>query len=45
MFCVALDNSKTWKQIVDAVARFLTEAHFQIKNNGISLVQYDWSLI
>ena len=43
MFRAALDNSKAWKQIVDAVATLLTEAHFLIKNDGISLVQYDSS--
>ena len=43
MFRATLDNSKAWKQIVDAVATLLTEAHFLIKNDGISLVQYDSS--
>ncbi len=43
MFHATLDSSKTWKQIVDALATLLTEAHFLIKNNGISLIQYDSS--
>ncbi|MHA2353011.1 MAG: hypothetical protein ACXABX_07820, partial [Candidatus Thorarchaeota archaeon] len=43
MFHATLDSSKTWKQIVDALATLLTEAHFLIKNDGITLVQYDSS--
>lgn len=43
MFHATLDNSKTWKQIVDALATLLTEAHFLINKDGISLIQYDSS--
>ncbi|MHA2425009.1 MAG: proliferating cell nuclear antigen (pcna) [Candidatus Thorarchaeota archaeon] len=43
MFHATLDSSKTWKQIVDALATLLTEAHLLIKNDGISLIQYDSS--
>lgn len=43
MFHATLDNSKTWKQIVDALATLLTEAHFLIQKDGISLIQYDSS--
>jgi proliferating cell nuclear antigen PCNA len=43
MFHATLDSSKTWRQIVDALATLLTEAHFLIKNDGISLIQYDSS--
>lgn len=43
MFHAILDSSKTWKQIVDALATLLTEAHFLIKTDGISLIQYDSS--
>jgi proliferating cell nuclear antigen PCNA len=43
MFRATLDNSKAWKQIVDAVGTLLTEAHFLIKDDGFSLVQYDSS--
>jgi proliferating cell nuclear antigen len=43
MFHATLDSSKTWKQIVDALATLLTEAHFLIRPDGISLIQYDSS--
>jgi proliferating cell nuclear antigen len=43
MFHATLDSSKTWKQIVDALATLLTEAHFLVRNDGISLTQYDSS--
>jgi proliferating cell nuclear antigen len=43
MFHAILDNSKTWKQIVDALATLLTEAHFLVNTDGISLIQYDSS--
>jgi len=43
MFHAILDNSKTWRQIVDALATLLTEAHFLVKTDGISLIQYDSS--
>ncbi|NHI89002.1 MAG: proliferating cell nuclear antigen (pcna) [Candidatus Thorarchaeota archaeon] len=43
MFRATLNSSKAWKQIVDAVATLLTEAHFLIKDDGFSLIQYDSS--
>jgi len=43
MFHATLDSSRIWKQIVDALATLLTEAHFIIKKDGISLIQYDSS--
>jgi len=43
MFHATLDSSKTWKQIVDALATLLTEANFLIKKDGIFLIQYDSS--
>ncbi|MFW9961968.1 MAG: proliferating cell nuclear antigen (pcna) [Candidatus Sifarchaeia archaeon] len=43
MFHATLDSSKTWRQVVDALATLLTEAHFLMKKEGISLIQYDSS--
>ena len=43
MFHATLDSSKTWKQIVDALATLLTEAHFLITNDGNTLLKYDSS--
>jgi proliferating cell nuclear antigen PCNA len=36
-----MDSSKTWKQIVDAVATLLTEANLTLAPEGITLVQRD----
>ncbi|TFF95398.1 proliferating cell nuclear antigen (pcna) [Candidatus Thorarchaeota archaeon] len=41
MFAAVMDSSKTWKQIVDAVATLLTEANLTISPQGITLVQRD----
>lgn len=41
MFHATLDSSKTWKQIVDALATIFTEASFAIDEKGISLRQVD----
>lgn len=41
MFRASLDNPKTWKQIVDAIATLLTEAYFRITSEGLTLAQYD----
>lgn len=41
MFHATLDSSKTWKQIVDALATLLTEALFIIDEKGFSLRQFD----
>ena len=38
MFHATLDNSKTWKQIVDALATLLTEAHFLIQKDGTPIL-------
>ena len=43
MFHATLDSTKTWKQIVDALATLLTEAHFRVSESGISLRQLDSS--
>jgi proliferating cell nuclear antigen len=43
MFHATLDSTKTWKQIVDALATLLTEAHFVVSKSGISLRQLDSS--
>ncbi len=43
MFHATLDSSKTWKQIVDALATLLTEVHFHFTKDSISLIQYDSS--
>jgi len=43
MFHAVLESSKIWRQIVDALATLLTEAHFIVRNDGISLTQYDSS--
>jgi len=43
MFHATLDSTKTWKQIVDALATLLTDAHFVISTNGIVLNQLDSS--
>jgi proliferating cell nuclear antigen len=41
MFRASLDNPKIWKQIVDAIATLLTEAHFKVTPAGLFLAQYD----
>ena len=43
MFHATLDSTKTWKQIVDALATLLTEIHLVVSDNGITLTQYDSS--
>lgn len=43
MFHATLDSTKTWKQIVDALATLLTEVHFVFTKTGISLRQLDSS--
>ncbi|MHA1245859.1 MAG: proliferating cell nuclear antigen (pcna) [Candidatus Thorarchaeota archaeon] len=43
MFHATLDSTKTWKQIVDALATLLTEVNFVISETGISLCQLDSS--
>jgi proliferating cell nuclear antigen len=43
MFYATLDSTKTWKQIVDALATLLTEIHLVISPSGITLTQYDSS--
>jgi proliferating cell nuclear antigen len=43
MFHATLDSTKTWKQIVDAIATLLTDAHFVISESGIVLNQLDSS--
>ena len=43
MFHATLDSTKTWKQIVDALATLLTDAHFVISKSGIVLNQLDSS--
>ena len=43
MFHATLDSTKTWKQIVDALATLLTEVHFVVSDTGISLRQLDSS--
>ncbi|MBN2229849.1 MAG: proliferating cell nuclear antigen (pcna) [Candidatus Thorarchaeota archaeon] len=43
MFHATLDSTKTWKQIVDALATLLTEAHLRVTETGMSLRQLDSS--
>ncbi|MBN2229850.1 MAG: proliferating cell nuclear antigen (pcna) [Candidatus Thorarchaeota archaeon] len=43
MFHAKLDSTKTWKQIVDALATLLTEIHLVVSERGIQLTQYDSS--
>ncbi|MGY5859769.1 MAG: proliferating cell nuclear antigen (pcna) [Candidatus Thorarchaeota archaeon] len=43
MFNATLDSTKTWKQIVDALATLLTEVHLVVSSSGITLTQYDSS--
>lgn len=43
MFYATLDSTKTWKQIVDALATLLTEVHLVVSSSGITLTQYDSS--
>jgi len=43
MFNATLDSTKTWKQIVDALATLLTEIHLVVSSSGITLTQYDSS--
>jgi proliferating cell nuclear antigen len=43
MFHATLDSTKTWKQIVDALATLLTEAHLRVSESGIILRQLDSS--
>ena len=43
MFRATLDSTKTWKQIVDALATLLTEIHLVVSPSGITLTQYDSS--
>lgn len=43
MFHATLDSTSTWKQIVDALATLLTEVHFVVSKDGISLRQLDSS--
>jgi proliferating cell nuclear antigen len=41
MFHATLDSTKTWKQIVDALATLLTEVHFVASETGLALRQLD----
>jgi proliferating cell nuclear antigen len=43
MFRATLDSTKTWKQIVDALATLLTEVHFVVADSGLKLRQMDSS--
>jgi len=43
MFHATLDSTKTWKQIVDALATLLTEAHLRVSESGMTLRQLDSS--
>ena len=43
MFRATLENSKLWKQIADALATLLTEAHFVASESGLTLHQLDSS--
>ena len=43
MFHATLDSTKTWKQIIDALATLLTEIHLVVTDSGITLTQYDSS--
>jgi proliferating cell nuclear antigen PCNA len=43
MFHAALDSTKTWRQIIDALATLLTEVHFVVSDRGLTLTQYDSS--
>jgi proliferating cell nuclear antigen len=43
MFHATLDSTKTWKQIVDALATLLTEVHFVVSESGLTLRQLDSS--
>ncbi len=43
MFHATLDSTKTWKQIVDALATLLTEVNFVISEKGLELCQLDSS--
>lgn len=43
MFKATLDSTKTWKQIVDALATLLTEAQFVATGSGLTLRQMDSS--
>ncbi len=45
MFHAALDSTKTWKQIVDALATMLTEAHFMVTKSKMALRQMDSSKV
>lgn len=41
MFHAILDSTKVWKQIVDAMATLLTDAHFKVSPEGMTLRQTD----
>jgi proliferating cell nuclear antigen len=43
VFKATLDSTKTWKQIVDALATLLTEAQFVASETGLTLRQMDSS--
>ncbi len=43
MLKAIMDSTKTWKQIVDALATLLTDAQFVANTNGFSLRQLDTS--
>jgi proliferating cell nuclear antigen len=43
MFHATLDSTRTWKQIVDALATLLTEVHFVVSESGVMLRQLDSS--
>jgi len=43
VFKATLDSTKTWKQIVDALATLLTEAQFVATSTGLTLRQMDSS--
>lgn len=43
MFHATLDSTKTWKQIIDALATLLTEVHFVVSDSGLMLRQLDSS--
>lgn len=43
MFHATLDSTKTWKQIVDALATLLTEVHFVVTDSNMTLRQLDSS--
>jgi proliferating cell nuclear antigen PCNA len=43
LFHASMDSTRTWRQIIDALATLLTEVHFVASNQGLTLTQYDSS--